>query len=216
MQWRTLYLILSRDLKLENILLDRDGHVKITDFGLCRPVDDYTEEDLEVIAGTLEYLAPELLTREQIGQNFQTDWWSYGCVLYEMLVGIHPFYEPERRDIGKRIKTAKFTIPEFASAEIKDLIQGMLARNPVKRICYGPKGAQRIQQHAFFASIDFQKLFDKKIEPPFKPDVVDDLDVRYFDNEFTSEPAVLTPIQDQILNTTQPPQYSFSGYSFMG
>lgn len=194
-------------------MLDRDGHIKLADFGLCRPVDDYNEEDLEVVAGTLEYLAPELLTRELIGQNFQTDWWSFACVLYEMLVGIHPFYEPERRDISKRIKEVSFTLPNFGSREIKSLLSNMLVRDPTKRLCHGPKGAQRIQQHPFFAPIDFQQLFDKKIAPPFKPELDDDFDLRYFDSEFTSEPVEMTRI-----NTSTNPlttKYSFSGYSFI-
>ncbi|KAJ3087974.1 RAC-alpha serine/threonine-protein kinase [Quaeritorhiza haematococci] len=179
--------IIYRDLKLENILLAKDGHVKITDFGLSKQED---EDDTELV-GTLEYLAPEVLQGRPC--TFTVDWWAYGVVVFEMLNGFHPFYSENREEIKRNILRAPIEFPNDISNDSRDLIARLLQRNPKERLGCGGEGGLEIRNHPFFASIDFAKLFNKAIEPPFKPDVVDDFDVSFFDDLFTKEPAFITP-----------------------
>ncbi|RKO93704.1 kinase-like domain-containing protein [Blyttiomyces helicus] len=159
--------VIYRDMKLENILLDKDGHVKITDFGLSKQEDDDDDSDTSVV-GTLEYLAPEVIIG--LKNSAAVDWWAYGVVLFEMLCGFHPFYSEDREEIRDNILKAKIEYPNHVSANARDLIGRLLERSPKKRL--GTGGGQEVQGHPFFASVDFVKLFNKQIEPPFKPELV--------------------------------------------
>lgn len=176
-------------MKLENILLDKDGHVKITDFGLSKQTEEEVEDDDSVIAGTFEYLSPEVIGG--LNHSYPADWWAFGNVMFEMLCGYHPFYCEDREELFHRIMYYDVEYPDYAGAEAVDLLKKLFKRDPEQRI--GTRGGQEIQAHPFFKSIDFDMLFDKKIEAPFKPEVADDFDVSFFDNDFTNQPAVLTP-----------------------
>jgi serine/threonine protein kinase len=118
---------------------------------------------------------------------------AFGLVTFEMLCGFHPFYCENRKQLFSRILTLEIDYPDFLKDEAVDLFVNLLARNPEERLGSGPRGAQDIQQHPFFSQIDFEMLFRKEIEPPFKPDVSDDFDVTYFDDEFTNLPVELSP-----------------------
>ncbi|KAJ3225137.1 RAC-alpha serine/threonine-protein kinase [Clydaea vesicula] len=181
--------IIYRDLKLENILLSKDGHIKITDFGLSKREED-KEEDSSHVVGTLEYLAPEVLKGEKA--TYAADWWAYGVVLFEMLCGYHPFYSEEREYIHEFILNAPIEFPEHVSDEACDLAFKLLTRNPEKRLGSGGSGGLEIRSQKYFESIDFVKLFNKEIPVPFQPELVDDFDVRFFDEQFTEEP--ITPV----------------------
>ncbi len=181
-----------RDIKLENILLGKDGHVKITDFGLSKLENELPDENAnDQIVGTFEYMAPEVVTGQK--HSFAADWWAFGVVLYEMLTGLHPFYVDDHEELYDRILSMEVEYPEYASMDALDLLSKLFIRKPSERLGYGPLGGHDVQRHAFFSSIDFNKLFDKNIEPPFKPDVTDDFDVSYFDDDFTNQAPVLTP-----------------------
>lgn len=110
-----------------------------------------------------------------------------------MACGYHPFYSEERQYIHEFILTAPIEFPDHVSSEIADLIYNTLNRNPKKRLGYD--GGMEIQSHTFFASIDFNKLFNKELPVPFKPEIVDDFDVRFFDEQFTEEP--ITPVESE-------------------
>eukprot|EP00158_Paraphelidium_tribonemae_P009248 Partr_v1_DN28811_c2_g1_i1_m33881 putative Ribosomal protein S6 kinase len=204
--------IIYRDLKLENILLGNDGHIKITDFGLSK-MEDEVDEDESVIAGTSEYLAPEVLGG--LPHSYSADWWAYAVVVFEMLCGYHPFYCEDRDELFHRIMYLKIAYPSFVPIAAKSFLSGLFQRDPERRLGSGPTGTMEIQTHDFFRTINFDLLFQKAIEPPFKPEVDNDLDVSYFDDEFTNMPAELTPPRTQSILRASEDQL-FTNFTFNG
>lgn len=203
--------IIYRDLKLENLLLDKDGHIKIADFGLCKEDITYGRTT-KTFCGTPEYLAPEVLEDNDYGRA--VDWWGIGVVMYEMMCGRLPFYNRDHDKLFTLILMEEVRFPRTLSAEATDLLAGLLAKDPAKRLGGGPEDAQQIMRHAFFISINWTDLMHKRIPPPFIPQVTSDTDTRYFDSEFTGESVELTP-PDQVgpLGAIQEepyfPQFSF-------
>lgn len=182
--------IIYRDLKLENLLLDKDGHIKIADFGLCKEDITYGRTT-KTFCGTPEYLAPEVLEDNDYGRA--VDWWGVGVVMYEMICGRLPFYNKDHEKLFTLIVMEQVRFPRTISNEAKDMLGGLLIKNPSKRLGGGPNDAKDIMNHPFFSSIDWSDLVQKKIPPPFKPQVTSDTDTRYFDSEFTGESVELTP-----------------------
>jgi serum/glucocorticoid-regulated kinase 2 len=122
-------------LKPENILIDKDGYAKLTDFGLSKENINTGGGLATSFCGTCEYLAPEVITASKdrtYGQSI--DWWSFGCVLYEMLSGIPPFYSKKREDLFILIRTRNPNFFTYHSKEAVDLISRLLEKNPAKRL----------------------------------------------------------------------------------
>ncbi|CAG9583487.1 unnamed protein product [Danaus chrysippus] len=182
--------IIYRDLKLENLLLDKDGHIKIADFGLCK-VDITYGRTTKTFCGTPEYLAPEVLEDTDYGPA--VDWWGTGVVLYEMVCGRLPFYNRDHEVLFELILQEEVRFPRALSAACRSLLAGLLCKEPAGRLGAGPDDAKEIMQHPFFTSVNWSDLVAKKIPPPFKPQVDSDTDTRYFDSEFTGESVELTP-----------------------
>lgn len=182
--------IIYRDLKLENLLLDKDGHIKIADFGLCKEDITYGRTT-KTFCGTPEYLAPEVLEDNDYGRA--VDWWGTGVVMYEMICGRLPFYNRDHDVLFTLILLEEVKFPRGISPEAKSLLSGLLIKQPDKRLGGGPDDYREIQSHAFFSSINWTDLMLKKITPPFRPQVTSDTDTRYFDSEFTGESVELTP-----------------------
>ncbi|XP_034946325.1 RAC serine/threonine-protein kinase [Chelonus insularis] len=182
--------IIYRDLKLENLLLDKDGHIKIADFGLCKEDITYGRTT-KTFCGTPEYLAPEVLEDNDYGRA--VDWWGVGVVMYEMICGRLPFYNHDHEKLFTLILLEEVKFPRAISNEARDLLGGLLKKDPNKRLGGGPNDGKDIMNHAFFSSIDWADLVAKRISPPFKPQVTSDTDTRYFDSEFTGESVELTP-----------------------
>merc|ERR1719411_1520851 len=184
--------IIYRDLKLENLLLDKDGHIKIADFGLCKEEIRYGNTT-KTFCGTPEYLAPEVLDDHEYGQA--VDGWGLGIVMYEMMVGKLPFYNQNTDIMFGNILVEDVRFPKNVniSSEARDLLLGLLVKDPARRLGGGPSDAQEIKSHPFFDSIDWTSLEQKKIPPPFKPQVLSETDTRNFDIEFTGESVELTP-----------------------
>lgn len=182
--------IIYRDLKLENLLLDKDGHIKIADFGLCKEDITYGRTT-KTFCGTPEYLAPEVLEDNNYGRA--VDWWGVGVVMYEMMCGRLPFYNRDHEVLFTLILMEEVKFPRTISSEARDLLGALLVKDPNQRLGGGPDDAKDIQSHAFFSSINWTDLYQKKIPPPFKPQVTSDTDTRYFDSEFTGESVELTP-----------------------
>ena len=173
-----------RDLKPENILLDSKGHIKLTDFGLSKILED-GEDKAYTLCGTPQYLAPEVLLRK--GYDKAVDWWSLGCIMYEMLTGKLPF--PFKRGVKLSIKTyeKKINFPSKITENAKDLIQKLLVINPNDRLGSGADGSENIKKHPFFEEVDWDSAFEKQLDPPFVPKLKDETDLKYFDTMFTEE-----------------------------
>ncbi|KAG4066135.1 hypothetical protein HA402_010337 [Bradysia odoriphaga] len=182
--------IIYRDLKLENLLLDKDGHIKIADFGLCKEDITYGSTT-KTFCGTPEYLAPEVLEDNDYGRA--VDWWGTGVVMYEMMCGRLPFYNRDHDVLFTLILMEEVKFPRNISLDAKTLLTGLLAKSPSERLGGGPDDVKEIQAHPFFACINWTDLVNKRITPPFKPQVSSDTDTRYFDSEFTGESVELTP-----------------------
>ncbi|KAE9551538.1 hypothetical protein FO519_005252 [Halicephalobus sp. NKZ332] len=182
--------IVYRDLKLENLLLDKDGHIKIADFGLCK--EDISFQDrTRTFCGTPEYLAPEVLEDNDYGRS--VDWWGVGVVMYEMMCGRLPFYAEKHEKLFELILNGSLRYPSKLSPPAKDLLAGLLVKDPNRRLGGGPDDWREIQVHEFFKSIDWERLYRKEIEPPFKPILQSETDTTYFDSEFTHGTVQLTP-----------------------
>ncbi len=178
-----------RDLKPENILLDDDGHVCLTDFGLSTQIIPNGKS--HTFCGTPEYLAPEIVDGTT-GHDKAVDWWSLGILLYELTVGIPPFYSHNQNEMYIAIKEAPVKFPESIPEPCQDIILGLLDRVPEKRL--GSKNdVEDIKTHRFYNDIDWKKLYNKGYTPVFRPDVKNDTDTGNFDAEFTSERVQDTP-----------------------
>uniref|UniRef100_A0A8C1XG07 non-specific serine/threonine protein kinase n=1 Tax=Cyprinus carpio TaxID=7962 RepID=A0A8C1XG07_CYPCA len=182
--------IVYRDLKLENLMLDKDGHIKITDFGLCKEGITDTAT-MKTFCGTPEYLAPEVLEDNDYGRA--VDWWGLGVVMYEMMCGRLPFYNQDHEKLFELILMEEIKFPRTLSADAKSLLSGLLIKDPNKRLGGGPDDAKEIMRHSFFAMLDWQDVYDKKLVPPFMPQVSSETDTRYFDEEFTAQTITITP-----------------------
>ena len=182
--------VIYRDLKPENLLLDSDGHIALTDFGLSK--ENFNHRRSYSVCGTWEYMAPEVLCGK--GYDFSVDWWSLGVLMYEMLVGVCPFEGENKKETMAKVMKSTIEYPDSLSSVSISLLQGLLKRNPVKR--FGSMDgwkAEEIKRHAFFDSINWNDLYQKTITPPFKPTIIPDDIVSNFESAFTSKPPLNSP-----------------------
>merc|ERR1719336_2833590 len=178
--------IIYRDLKPENILLHQTGHICLTDFGLSKDLDPNMPE-AHTFCGTPEYLAPEIIAHK--GHSFAVDWWSLGILLYELTVGIPPFYHQNLNTMYAKIQTESPKFPSTLSKDCQDLIIKLLTRNPAKRLGSSKDDVEDIKKHAWFKTLDWDKLLKKEIAPPYQPTVKSETDTSNFSKEFTKETA---------------------------
>lgn len=174
--------VIYRDLKPENVLLDMNGHIALTDFGLCKEGIGYSDMT-STFCGTPEYMAPEMLSKVPYGKA--VDWWSFGTLLFEMLAGLPPFYNKNSPLMVKMIMEADIKFPPFFSEDAKSICAGLLMRDPAQRL--GTNGVEEVKAHSFFRAIDWEKVYNKEIEPPFKPKLRSTTDLSNFDPRFTQE-----------------------------
>jgi p90 ribosomal S6 kinase len=125
--------IIYRDLKPENLLLDSDGHIAVTDFGLSK--ENLEDDKAYSFCGTVEYMAPEVVNRK--GHSYGADWWSFGVLMYEMLTGQLPFQGENRKETMNQILKAKLGMPEYLSPEAQSLLRALFKRNPINRLGSG-------------------------------------------------------------------------------
>ena len=184
-----------RDLKPENILIDQFGHIKLTDFGLSKLLDE-EEQKTYTLCGTPEYLAPEIIFEK--GYDKTCDWFSFGVVMFEMLCGFHPFKQKKGK-FNPQIYKMKIKIPENIGKNAKDLIEKLLNSNPRERIGYN--SSEEIMKHDFFKDIDFDKVLKREYKPPFIPKLDNQEDLRYFDKGFTEENVESFPDKKLIVST---------------
>ncbi|XP_078143142.1 serine/threonine-protein kinase Sgk2b [Centroberyx gerrardi] len=177
--------IVYRDLKPENILLDSEGHVMLTDFGLCKE-GVAIGGTMQTFCGTPEYLAPEVLQGQPYSPT--VDWWGLGSVLFEMLHGLPPFYSRSKAEMFEKIIHAPLKLRSGASPAARSLLEGLLERDCSKRLG-GNQDFVELQSHPFFESINWDDLLARRVTPPFIPKVTGPCDVRYIDPEFTLQPV---------------------------
>ncbi|XP_035690788.1 ribosomal protein S6 kinase beta-1-like [Branchiostoma floridae] len=201
--------IIYRDLKPENILLDQRGHVKLTDFGLCKE-SIYGTQMTHTFCGTIEYMAPEILTRS--GHGKAVDWWSLGALMYDMLTGAPPFTADNRKKTIDKILKGKLNLPPYLTPEAKDILKKLLKRHVPVRLGTGPEDAEPIKNHAFFRQINWDDLLQRKVEPPYKPEIVSEEDVSQFDTKFTKQTPVDSP-DDSMLSESA--NQVFQGFTYV-
>ncbi|KPJ02324.1 Protein kinase C-like 3 [Papilio xuthus] len=211
--------VIYRDLKLDNVLLDHEGHIKLTDYGMCkegvRPGDTTS-----TFCGTPNYIAPEILRGEEYG--FSVDWWALGVLTYEMLAGRSPFDIAQAADnpdqntedyLFQVILEKTIRIPRSLSVKAASVLKGFLNKNPAERLGCGEGAFLDIVNHPFFKSIEWEMLEQKQVVPPFKPRLEGERDLANFPPEFTDEPVHLTPDDDTVIADID--QSEFEGFEYV-
>jgi serine/threonine protein kinase len=173
-------------LKPENILIDCDGYAKLTDFGLSKDnIYSSTGGHASSICGTQEYLAPEVLSAtKQRAYGQSCDWWSFGCVLYEMLTAMPPFYSKKREQLFEMIRTRNPNFYSYHSPDAVDLISKLLVKDPTKRLT----DPSEIKCHPFFQEIDWRAMTNKEMRTPYKPLLESTDDTKHFDQDICHLP----------------------------
>ena len=191
--------VIYRDLKPENIMFDAQGHVKLTDFGLAVDLSDKDFHAAE-FCGTVQYLAPEVLTRRKYSPA--SDFWALGCVIVEMLTGLVAFECDSQEELLEAIIKEPPVLPVDMNESAKDLILGLLDKNPEQRY-----GWEQIRSHPFLALLDWSAVESKRYKPSYIPVVTNPEEPTNFDSGFTREPPI-----DSVCTSDN--SLKFSGFSF--
>ena len=202
--------VVYRDLKLDNVMLSADGHIKIADFGMCKE-DMNGSARTTTFCGTPGYLAPEILAERPYAKS--VDFWSLGVMVYEMMTGESPFDSEDDDQLFDMIQHAPIEYPEHLGESAKLILRGFLTRDENKRLGCTKGGLDEVKRHEYFAGVDWVKLEQGEVEPPFKPDVGKGKEAKNFDDEFTNCSASLEEIDPNIV--AQFNQEEFEGFSFV-
>uniref|UniRef100_A0A673KYE6 protein kinase C n=1 Tax=Sinocyclocheilus rhinocerous TaxID=307959 RepID=A0A673KYE6_9TELE len=212
--------IIYRDLKLDNVLLESEGHIKLTDYGMCkeglRPGDTTS-----TFCGTPNYIAPEILRGEDYG--FSVDWWALGVLMFEMMAGRSPFDivgssdNPDQNTedyLFQVILEKQIRIPRSLSVKAASVLKGFLNKEPKERLgCHPQTGFADITAHPFFRNVDWDLMEQKQVVPPFKPNISGEFGLDNFDAQFTNEPIQLTPDDDDAVKKID--QSEFEGFEYI-
>jgi serine/threonine protein kinase len=222
--------VLHRDLKPENILLTSHGHVCLTDFGLAKDFgpnwtsskEEEEEGRARTICGTQEYMSPEMLANQGYGRS--SDYWSVGCIAYEMLNGLPPFSSKEgSKALFQKIMKEKVKMPMGSSAAACKLLKGLLNRNVQARLgtarstMFEVGGVSGLKKAEFFNKIDWDKLEKQELVPPYKLTVDNEQDLSNFHDEFVqmSLPRSVMDISTSSALPRRCDSDAFRGFSFI-
>ncbi|KAH7319821.1 protein kinase C [Stachybotrys elegans] len=200
--------VIYRDLKLDNILLTLDGHIKIADYGLCKE-DMWYGSTTSTFCGTPEFMAPEILLDKKYGRA--VDWWAFGVLIYQMLLQQSPFRGEDEDEIYDAILSDEPLYPIHMPRDSVSILQKLLTREPDQRLGSGPTDAQEVMSQPFFRNINWDDIYHKRVAPPFLPQIKNATDTSNFDSEFTSVTPVLTPVSSVL---SQAMQEEFRGFSY--
>lgn len=173
--------VIYRDLKPENILISKDGYLRLTDFGLSKESESRGAAT-STFCGTSEYLAPEMV----LGKAYTecVDWWEFGILIYEMLIGHAPFRSQQLQDLFQRIINDPVVFPcaTHPSPECMEIVQLLLAKDPAERL----SNPNVIKQHAWFRGLNWDDLYLKRLTPPYVPHLANPEDISHFNSDWVN------------------------------
>lgn len=219
--------VIYRDLKPENCLLDAEGHLLLTDFGLSKVAVD---ESCTSMSGTVEYMAPEVILKKKYGKA--VDWWSFGILGFDLMTGNVPFRGPNTAKIQHNILKQKLVLPYFLGPDAKDLLTRLLRKEPNKRLGANmPRDLDIIKKHRFFRKLNWKKLAAREVEPPIQPMITDPELAENFAREFTELSISPTAVRrgrlsveldgiselvdGEVATVSSPKDDPFGGFSFV-
>ena len=166
--------IVYRNLKPENILINKNGYIKIADFQFAKVVTDRTY----TMCGTPGYLAPEIILNR--GHGLSVDWWTLGVLLYEMICGVDPFADDDPMKVYENILEGNIKFSSHFDDKSKSLIKHLLEPDLSRRYGNLKNGVNDIKNHLFFKSLIWDKLLRQEIEAPFIPKIKGDNELKYY------------------------------------
>jgi serine/threonine protein kinase len=203
--------IIHRDLKLENVMLTSEGHIKLVDLGIAKD-NLKNRARTTTFCGTATYIPPEMLNSYPYGAS--VDWWSLGILLYQMMSGRSPFDHDNDEILFQLIQHRQVVTPSTFSKESQDIIRGLLQKDTKNRLgCKEDIGEQEIRDHPFFFSINWADLEQGKVTPPFQPTAGEAEDAANFESQFTDQSTALVPLEMEG-NVRKLADDCFIGFSF--